>query len=116
MNLVISTSSELWRIPVGDIMYIDAEGNYSRLYFGNGESELISQQLGKIEEMTALQITKTESPLIRIGKSLIVNRIYIYHITRNELCLRSISGNTFKVNAPREALSQLKKLMEGEKI
>lgn len=115
-NLIISTPSELWRIPVGDIMHINAEGNYSRLHFGNGESELITQQLGKIEELIGRQVTTDESTLVRIGKSSIINRIYVYHITKNEVLLRSASGKIFTVNAAREALVQLKKLMEGEKI
>lgn len=113
-NLVISSPTEMWRFSAEDIMYIEAEGNYSQVYFGNGEKELITQQLGKIEERIGNQITNAESPLIRIGKSLIINRQHIYHITKNELKLRSDFGKTFTINASKDALLQLKKLMERE--
>ena len=113
-TLVISTSTELWRFSVESIIYIEAEGNYSRMHLSNGDSELISQQLGKIEELISKQITKTESSLIRMGKSLIINKNHIYHITKTELYLRSNSEQIFQLTASREALLQLKKLIEGE--
>lgn len=112
--LKISTSTELVRIQTDDIAFIAADGNYSDVYLTNGNPHKMTFKLHFFDEM--LQ-RLADNMFTRVGKSLIVNRNYIYIINTvsQELVL---SGNRlkadFKLKASKEALKQLKCLMEKE--
>lgn len=112
--LKISTSTELVRIQTDDIAFIAADGNYSDVYLTNGNPHKMTFKLHFFDE--TLQ-RLSDNMFIRVGKSLIVNRkfIYIINIVSQELVL---SGNRlkadFKLKASKEALKQLKALMEME--
>ncbi|MBO4738610.1 MAG: LytTR family transcriptional regulator [Bacteroidales bacterium] len=106
--LILSpTRTELLRIASVDILYIHADGNSSDLYLTNGEKQTISMQLGEIENTIKNQLKKTAVNLVRIGKSHIINRTYIYKIdtVKQHLILsvgnngRSIDYNIFKVES-----------------
>ena len=79
-QLIISTSIDLVRIAPERIVYISSDGNYSTLIQADGEVRMLSFQLGQIEKMINSQLGKAGEQFIRIGKSLIINRSYIYYI------------------------------------
>ena len=112
--LKISTSTELVRIQTDYIAFIAADGNYSDVYLTNGNPHKMTLKLHFFDE--TLQ-RLSDNMFIRVGKSLIVNRKYIYiiNIVSQELVL---SGNRlkadFKLKASKEAIRQLKALMEME--
>lgn len=54
-------------IPCSKVLYISAEGSYSRIMMCNGKNELIRKALGEIEDEI------TDKYLVRIHKSSIVN-------------------------------------------
>lgn len=96
------------------VQYISADGNYSDVYLTNGKPHKMTFKLHFFDEKLQLLADKM---FVRVGKSLIVNRNYIYVINTvsQELLL---SGNRlrvdFKLKASKEALKQLKTLMEKE--
>ena len=112
--LKISTSTELVRIQTDDIAFIAADGNYSDVYLTNGRPHKMTFKLHFFDEMLHCL---TDQMVIRVGKSLIVNTNYIYiiNVVNQDLVL---SGNRlkadFKLKASKEALKQLKALMEKE--
>ena len=74
-------------------------------------------QLGQLERMMAEQLAEEAEAFIRIGRSLIINRNYIYYINLNRqlLLLRDPNGRrheTLKVS--HESLKKLKELIEGK--
>lgn len=77
---------------------------------------MISYQLGQIEKMMAAQLGSEGSIFIRIGKSLIINRSYIYYINvpKQKLTLSDVESFSHTVAASKEALKQLKELIEKE--
>lgn len=79
-HLIISTSIDLVRIAPDRIVYIASDGNYSTLVQTDNEVRLLSYQLGQIEKMISQQLGNEGNDFIRIGKSLIINRSYIYYI------------------------------------
>ena len=79
--LIIPTSIDLVRIAPERIVYISSDGNYSTLVQVDGEMRMLSFQLGQIEKMIADQLGREGNTFIRIGKSLIINRSYIYYNT-----------------------------------
>lgn len=115
-NLIISNSADLVRVPVDKVVYIASDGNYSTLYQANGEERLLTYQLGYIEKIIAAQLSEECDSFIRIGKSLIINRIYVHYInvSKQQLILSDVNLFTYNVSASKEALRQLKELIEKE--
>lgn len=115
-QLIISTSNDLVRIAPDRIVYVSSDGNYSTLVQADGEVRMLSFQLGQIEKMIASQLGSEGNSFIRIGKSLIINRSYIYYINvpKQKLVLSDVATFSHTVTASREALKQLKELLEKE--
>ena len=125
--LRISTSTELVRVATDEIVYVRADGNYSDLVLTNGKSRKMTFQLHFFDEVfQQLQ----NNMFVRVGRSLIVNKRYIYVINLTEQQL-ILSGGELKepivfygqsnANSPqnitlsREGLKMLKELLENEK-
>ena len=115
-QLLITTANDLVRIAPDHIVYISSDGNYSTLVQTDGEMRMLSYQLGQIEKMIATQLGAEGNMFIRIGKSLIINRSYIYYINvpKQKLILSDIATFNHTVVASKEALKQLKELLEKE--
>ena len=114
--LIISTSNDLVRIAPDCIVYVASDGNYSTLVQADGEMRMLSYQLGQIERIIAGQLGAEGGQFIRIGKGLIINRSYIYYINavKQKLTLSDARTFNYTVSASKEALKQLKDLLEKE--
>ena len=125
--LRISTSIELVRVATDEIVYVRADGNYSDLVLTNGKSRKMTFQLHFFDEVfQQLQ----NNMFARVGRSLIVNKRYIHVINLTEQQL-ILSGGDMKeeivfygqakydkskdISLSRDALRQLKELLEDEK-
>ena len=115
-QLIIPTSIDFVRIAPERIVYISSDGNYSTLVQADGEVRMLSFQLGQIEKMIADQLGSEGNRFIRIGKSLIINRSYIYYINvpKQKLVLSDVASFSHTMSASREALKSLKELIEKE--
>jgi DNA-binding LytR/AlgR family response regulator len=113
--LIINTNSELVRIASDDVLCIIASGNYSTITAVNGETRLVTLQLGQVERLIANQVTAGNTNFIRIGKSLIINRQYVSYINIQKQQLSLTDGKTpsHTLTASREALKQLKEVITG---
>lgn len=114
--LIISTNVDLVRVLSDDIMYISSDGNYSSFFFKYGESRVVTKQLGQVEEIIQKQLVNTGTNFIRIGKSLIINKMYVSYINLSRLQLVLFDGYTANhtLTASKMALSQLKELIEED--
>ena len=115
-QLIFPTSIDLVRIAPDRIVYISSDGNYSTLVQADGEVRMLSFQLGQIEKMIADQLGNEGNNFIRIGKSLIINRSYIYYINvpKQKLVLSDVGSFSHTMSASKEALKLLKELIEKE--
>lgn len=111
--LVISTNTDLVRIAARHVVYITSDGNYSTIVQTGNEMRVVTTQLGQIERMIDEQ-----SPVlgffVRIGKSLIVNinSVHYINIPKQQLVLVDAQQNRHTLTASREALKDLKELIE----
>ena len=114
--LRISTSNMMVRVATNEIVYVKADGNYSDLVLTNGNTRNMPFQLHYFDE--AFQQLHNNM-FVRIGRSLIVNKRYIFIIdlTGQMLILsgQEIKGEIKPIRASREALKQLKEQIENEK-
>ena len=114
--LVISTSVDLVRAAVDEIVFVSSDGNYSTLVFTYGESRVVTRQLGQIEALMHKQLAQAENDFVRIGKSLIVNINFISYIHPGNQKLVLSDGHTasHSLTASREALKKLKDFLDKE--
>ena len=114
--LVISTATDLVRIAPEKIVYISSDGNYCNMMQTDDQIRLLTLQLGQIETMIKVQLGSEGNEFIRIGRSLIINRIYIYYINiqSQKLVLSDNSRFTHTVSASKESLKLLKDLIDKE--
>jgi DNA-binding LytR/AlgR family response regulator len=114
--LRISTSTELVRVATDEIVYVRADGNYSDLVLTNGRSRKMTFQIHFFDEVFQ-QLRK--NMFVRVGRSLIVNKRYIYVINLTEQMIlfagQPIKGDIAPVKVSREALRLLKEQLENEK-
>lgn len=113
-RILVRTSVELSRILTDRIVYVHSDGNYSTFVIANGEERTVTLQLGEIEELMTEQLESNGNNFIRIGRCLIVNYNYIYHInvSRQQLILSDNATFTYTLSASKEALKKLKEYVE----
>jgi DNA-binding LytR/AlgR family response regulator len=113
--LKISTSSMLVRVAEEEIVFVRADGNYSDLVLTNGKTRNMPFQLHYFED--AFQKLNTNM-FVRLGRSLIVNKRYIYIINLTDGILifsgQEIKAELSPIRVSREALKALKEQLQQE--
>ena len=115
--LIISGVNELVRIKPERVVYVESDGNYSTMVLHDKTEQVFTMNLAHFQQMIEEQLGKEAMTFIRIGKQLIVNRAYIFKINPNkqQLIMSDMDVNiAFDLQASKEALKQLKVLIESE--
>ena len=116
-QIIISSTNELVRVLPERIVYISSDGNYSTMVLHDKTEHLFTFNLSHFQKLIEKQLKDEASQFIRIGKSLIINRDYIYRVnlTKHPLVMSDMALNQdFMLSASKEALKQLKQLLENE--
>lgn len=102
------------RVPVDRLVYVSAEHNYSHVHTQDGHSEIVSYQLGQVEDIIGTQLGSDGQRFVRLGRGLIVNIDFVYFIdiTKQRLVLSDCAGCYYDIQAPRDVLIQLKALID----
>ena len=113
-----STTSELLQVPVGAVVYVKADGNYSSIITADSIEHVLTLQIGQIERRIADMAEAGDRRFIRIGKSLIVNSDFIsfINVPRQKLVLSDCRTFSHELSASREALRLLKDALDGISI
>ena len=114
--LTISTSTELVRVQTDDIVFVNADGNYSDVLLYNGKKHTMTFQLHFFNE-TFQQLKN--NMFVRVGRSLIVNKNYIYLINITDQKMILTGGKLigeYEVKASKDALKELKAQLENETL
>lgn len=108
-KLLIHTVNEAYSFAPEQVVCIEADGNYCNLYLNNGNSYLLSFQLGQVESIIKEQLSYSNYSFVRVGKSLIVNvdEVLCVNITKQTLEMNTTSGEKLLLSASREALKKL---------
>lgn len=111
-QIIISSTNELVRVLPQRIVYVSSDGNYSTMVLHDK-----TFNLSHFQKIIETQLKEDACTFIRIGKSIIINKEYIYKINMGKqlLVLSDMALNeAFKLSASKEALKQLKLLLEKE--
>lgn len=110
--LFFNSRDELLRVCVSHVVYFEGDGNYTKIMQLNGLQSSVSLNLGRMERFLVQQVPQWATDFVRLGKSFIVNKHYIYkiNIPRQQLILSDTQHFTFTLHVSREALRRLKEL------
>lgn len=116
--LYISTAYELFRIDPEMIVFISSDGNYCNIAQADNEMRMVTYQLGTVEEFIRQQLGKESRVFLRVGKRHIINRNYIYYINTQtqKLILSDMERFSYTVSPSKDALKQLRELIEKEEV
>jgi two-component system LytT family response regulator len=90
-------------VKAEDIAYIEGDGNYSKMYLANGESENIFERLGEVEQALPSDI------FIRVGKSIIINKNYVRRINSRKSSLQIVTvSTTYEVQVSANAVKAMR--------
>jgi DNA-binding LytR/AlgR family response regulator len=115
--LIISNANELVRIKPDRVVYVKSDGNYSTIVLHDKIKQVFTMNLAQCQQLMEEQLGNEAMAFIRLGKQLIVNRAYIFKInpTKQQLYMSNQEVNiAFELQASKEALKQLKALLESE--
>ena len=114
--LMIKTRDELLRIKIGQILYFEADRNYTKLLLSNGIQFTFAINIGKIEEKLEKQVSGSNDMLVRVGKSHIINKTHILQINlpKQKLLLLTQEGKPRELVISKDPLKQLKEALEKE--
>lgn len=103
------------RIPLDSLMYVEADGNYSKVVTKDGRERLVLLQLGQVEDLIAEQIDEFEGEILRLGRKHIINLNYIHiiDISKQLLVISDCVNYYHKIEASRDALLKLKSYIES---
>ena len=105
-KLRFNTSGGFIMIDPSEIIYIQADWNYSEIHLGKDKYEVVVVNLGEIEKMLPL------SEFARISRSVIVNLKYLSKVHRiKRLCILKKGEDTFQFRIPVLRIRELEKLL-----
>lgn len=111
--LFFQTRDELTKVELQKVVFFEADGNYSKVSFINGNSVLVLTNLANIEKLLEEQLAGRVQPFIRIGKRYVINAKYIFNINvlRQRLVLTDcVSPTVYTLSISKEALKNIKSL------
>lgn len=112
--LKITNNTEIIRIPSDEIVFIKGDGNYSDIFLSNGKKENVISQLHDVMDKLS---HFDYCPFYRVGKSLIVNRDFIFKVNpglQKLILSNSRLEKDILIKASKEALKGLKEKLENE--
>ena len=112
-ELIFSNSgTELLKVRPEDIVYIEADGNYCRMYLRGGFEQQLWFNRQRFISIISKQLRDEKPTFIVVGRSYIINLAYIFRINpvQSELILfDSSKPEQISLHASQEALNKLKK-------
>lgn len=116
--LLFNTRDELLRVSLKHVVYFEADGNYTHIYFSNGAKAALLYSLSNMEQLIDEKLKGKVQPFIRIGKKYIVNSSCIFQINtlKQKLILTSFDmPQLYTLAVSKEALKSLKELYTQKK-
>jgi two-component system LytT family response regulator len=92
-----------------EILYIQADWNYSEVFLSDKKSELVTINIGKLEEMLPGNI------FYRISRSVIINIKYLVRVNRKKrLALLEKEGKEYTFNIPLLNIRKIENFIESQ--
>ena len=105
--------SDTLYFPLDEVLYFEADGNYTILYVRHGDPILITSQLGVLAQDIAMQLGPDGYRLVRTGRGVIINVEYVREIdvAKQVLILDDYAGCRHILGPSQAALQALRETM-----
>jgi two-component system LytT family response regulator len=101
-KLVFYTLSGVVFIDPSLVVYVEADGNYSIFYFGQGKKETVTANLGKVEDQL------DPSFFYRVHRSYLINTSFLKKIiTSKAVCILNKNGEELTCPIARDRIGEL---------
>lgn len=113
--LVISKGTEMLRVPACRLVYVSADGNYAYVVTQDNKKQIVSFQLGQVEDMIGEQLGEDGGNFVRLGRGLIINTdfVYLIDIAKQRIILSDCVHCFHELTASREVLIKLKAYIDA---
>lgn len=110
--LHLNSRDELLRINISNIIYFEADGNYTNIILANKLKGVVCMNLAHMQEILSERLKEQARIFARVGKKHIINHTYIYQINvlKQSLILSDGKNFAYQLNISKEALKKLKEL------
>lgn len=102
-KLAISTNKGMDFVSLKDIVYCEADKNYTTFYLQNGSSLVSSKNIGEYERILPQELTTDRNRFFRAHKSYLVNLFYLKSYDNRESYLEMTSGKKIPIAQRRRA-------------
>ncbi|MBQ4278165.1 MAG: LytTR family transcriptional regulator DNA-binding domain-containing protein [Bacteroidaceae bacterium] len=111
--LYLNSRDELLRLDISQIVYFQADGNYTNIILANKLKCVVCMNLSQMQNMLSAQLKEKASNFARIGKSYIINMNYIcaIQILKQSLILSDQRTFAFSLAISKEALKTLRSIL-----
>ena len=111
--LIFNSRDELLRMDVENIVYFEANGNYTIVMSVNKLKACVGLNLSKTEEALNRQLGEQAQRFMRVGKRFIVNLNFVYsiNVAKQHLILSDMRNFAFQLPISKDALRMMKELM-----
>lgn len=106
-KVCLNTRDELLIIDLDRVAFFQANGNYTRLTYISGHALMLNTGLSGVEKILAAVLPKgVPAMFVRMGRSLIINQIYLSNINvlKQYLTLSDLESHHFKLTVPKNLL------------
>ena len=110
-KLCLNSRDELLIINLEKIAFFQANGNYTHLNYIEGETHLLTTGLSKVEDFIRTSWPKGKSsPFIRLGRSLIINQVFLSEISvlKQKVVLSDCGTHSYSLSVPKPLLKEYK--------
>lgn len=112
--ITIINKTQLTRVRPEDVVYLEADGNYTHMVLCSGKSFTFTR---KIKDFYEVLNMIEHSPFLKVGRSLIVNKNYIFQVNSIESRI-TLAGNglskEFSVVTRKEPVCELLERLKME--
>lgn len=111
--LYFNNRDEFFRIRIEDIVYFEADKNYTVLHLATGQNLVFTLSMQRMQEHLAQSLGDQARGFIRVGKSCIINTAYVFNIDLSKRVLKlNVPGSStyYPIKVSLEALKKLREL------
>lgn len=110
--LFLNSRDEFLRIDIANIVYFEADGNYTNIVSVNRLKGVVCTNLAQMQKYLSEKLREEASIFARVGKKYIINLRFVYSINtlRQQVVLSDGATFSYQLSIGKEALKELKQI------
>mgnify|MGYP003315913869 CR=1 FL=1 len=108
--LHINSRDEFLRMNIQNIIFFEADGNYTNIILANQLKGVVGMNLAQMQKLLSENLKEQAGIFVRVGKKHIINYSYVYRINvlKQKLTLSDGENFCYQLDVSKQALKLLK--------